>query len=28
SDILQQLEMKDTFSSYKANFTGIVSEKK
>ncbi|CAF3808122.1 unnamed protein product [Rotaria sordida] len=27
SDILQQLEMKDTFSSYKANFTGIVSEK-
>ncbi|CAF1276516.1 unnamed protein product [Rotaria sordida] len=22
SDILQQLEMKDTFSSYKANFTG------
>ncbi|CAF1374777.1 unnamed protein product [Rotaria sordida] len=22
SDILQQLEMKDAFSSYKANFTG------
>ncbi|CAF1278777.1 unnamed protein product [Rotaria sordida] len=27
SDILQQLEMKDTFSSYQANFTAIVSEK-
>ncbi|CAF1091871.1 unnamed protein product [Rotaria sordida] len=27
SDILQQLGMKDAFSSYKANFTGIVNGK-
>ncbi|CAF1158043.1 unnamed protein product [Rotaria sordida] len=27
SDMLQQLEMKDAFSSQKANFAGIISEK-
>ncbi|CAF5033453.1 unnamed protein product, partial [Rotaria sp. Silwood1] len=27
SNILQQLGMKDAFNSYKANFTGIASEK-